>query len=185
LGKVAGHRYNCIMMYKSATTIDDIFRLAFPANTSLLAGEEYLGRSVTWACSLRPSPPAFPKLDGNELALIDMEDLRRLDPQMRLDRVVYSLQSARVAAIAVLGRVEASAINARAGHTPGTLPTAHQHHPDAGGAHGNPADRRPSKLRHPAFSGVAARVKPRLRCTAAGWPKWLCMYSNLHNSRSC
>lgn len=112
MGKVAGHGYNCIMMYKSATTIDDIYRLALPANTSLLAGEEYLGRSVTWACSLRPSPPAFPKLDGNELALIDMEDLRRLDTQMRLDRVVYSLQSARVAAIAVLGRVEASAITA-------------------------------------------------------------------------
>ena len=99
-------------MYKSTTTIDDIFRLALPPGTRLLSGEDLLARSVTWACSLRPSPPAFPKLDGNELALVDMEDLRRLDPQMRLDRVVFSLQSARVAAIAVLGPNDRAAISA-------------------------------------------------------------------------
>jgi len=99
-------------MVKSATTIDDIIRLALPPSTQVLAGDEYMGRTVTWACSLRPSPPAFPKLDGNELALVDMEDLRRLDPLMRLDRVVFSLQSARVAAIAVLGQADAAAIHA-------------------------------------------------------------------------
>ncbi len=99
-------------MVKSTTTIDDIFRLALPASTQLLAGDEYLGRAVAWACSLRPSPPAFPKLDGNEIALVDMEDLRRLDPQMRLDRVVFSLQSARVAAIAVMGPTDRAAVNA-------------------------------------------------------------------------
>jgi purine catabolism regulator len=99
-------------MLKSTTSIDDIYRLALPPATQLLAGEESLARTVTWACSLRPSPPAFPKLDGNELALVDMEDLRRLDPAMRLDRVVLSLQSARVAAMAVLGPCEAPAIAA-------------------------------------------------------------------------
>jgi purine catabolism regulator len=99
-------------MYRSTTTIEDIYRLALPPETRLLTGDEYLGRAVTWACSLRPSPPAFPKLDGNELALIDMEDLRRLDPQMRLDRVVFSLQNAHVASIAVLGRVDANAVSA-------------------------------------------------------------------------
>ena len=90
-------------MYKNTTTIDDVYRLALPAQTQLLVSAEYLNRTVSWACSLRPSPPAFPKLDGNELALIDMEDLRRLDPKMRLDRVIRSLQSARVSAVAVLG----------------------------------------------------------------------------------
>ena len=90
-------------MYKSAATIEDVYRLALPANTELLAGRDFLSRPVTWACSLRPSPPAFPKLDGNELALIDTNDLRLLDPNMRLDHVVRSLESARVAAIAVQG----------------------------------------------------------------------------------
>ena len=100
-------------MYKSTTTIDDVFRLALPAHTQLLVGAEYFNRPVSWACSLRPSPPAFPKLDGNELALIDMEDLRRLDPKMRLDRVIRSLQNARVTAVAILGDMgESGAVTA-------------------------------------------------------------------------
>lgn len=99
-------------MYKSTATIDDVFRLALPPETELLVGDEYLNRAVSWACSLRPSPPAFPKLEGNELALIDMNDLRRLDPQMRLDRVVRSLEGARVAAIAVQGNLNNVAVDA-------------------------------------------------------------------------
>ncbi len=93
-------------MYKSSVTLDDIYRLALPADSKLLVGENLLDRTVSWACSLRPSPPAFPKLDGNEIALIDMDELRRLDPKMPLSRVVRSLESARIAAIAVLGQVE-------------------------------------------------------------------------------
>jgi len=103
-------------MYKSTATIEDVFRLALPTETTLLVGDEYLNRPVSWACSLRPSPPAFPKLDGNEIALVDMNDLRRLDPQARLDRVVHSLQGARIAAIAVQGLFNPVAIEAaRAG----------------------------------------------------------------------
>ncbi len=103
-------------MYKSTATIEDVFRLALPTETKLLVGDDYLNRPVSWACSLRPSPPAFPKLDGNEIALVDMNDLRRLDPQARLDRVVRSLQGARIAAIAVQGLFNTVAIEAaRAG----------------------------------------------------------------------
>ncbi|MEX1019211.1 MAG: helix-turn-helix domain-containing protein [Litorilinea sp.] len=104
-------------MYKSSATIEDVYRLALPADSQLLAGEELLGRPVSWACSLRPSPPAFPKLDGNELALIDMNDLRKLDPKMQLDRVVRSLEGARIAAVAVQGPFAPSAVDAaRASH---------------------------------------------------------------------
>jgi PucR family transcriptional regulator, purine catabolism regulatory protein len=99
-------------MYKSVTTIADIYHLALPGGTELLAGAEVLNRPVSWACSLRPSPPAFPKLEGNELALIDLEDLRRLDARMALERVVRNLQSARISAIAVLGEVTEAAIRA-------------------------------------------------------------------------
>ncbi len=106
-------------MYKNTATIEDIYRLALPPGTELLTGGEYLNRTVSWACSLRPSPPAFPKLDGNELALIDMEDLRRLDPNMRLDRVVRSLQDARIAAVAVQGEFHRAAVDvARAARIP-------------------------------------------------------------------
>ena len=92
-------------MYRDATTLEDIYRLALPRGSQILFGKELLDRPVSWACSLRPSPPAFPKLEGEELALIDVEDLRRFDPQMRLDRVVNSLHQARISAIGVLGDV--------------------------------------------------------------------------------
>jgi purine catabolism regulator len=101
-------------MYKSVTTIADIYHLALPPGAQLLAGVDVLARTVSWACSLRPSPPAFPKLDGNELALIDLDDLRRLDSRLALDRVVRNLQSARVSAIGVLGEVNEQAVRAAA-----------------------------------------------------------------------
>lgn len=97
-------------MYRNTTTIEDIYLLALPQGTRLLTGDGSLSRPVTWACSLRPSAPAFPKLDGNELALVDMNDLRQLDPMIRLDRVVRSLHSARIAAIAVLGATSEAAL---------------------------------------------------------------------------
>lgn len=99
-------------MYRSSATLEDVLRLALPAGSKLLVGEHALARTVSWACSLRPSPPAFPKLDGDELALIDTEELRRLDPKMPLERVVRSLQSAHVTAIAVQGTIDQSAVRA-------------------------------------------------------------------------
>lgn len=99
-------------MYRNSATLEDIYRLALPQGTTICYGAELLHRPVSWACSLRPSPPAFPKLTGNELALVDMDDLRQLDRRMRLDRVIQSLRQARVAALAVLGELPQSAVEA-------------------------------------------------------------------------
>ena len=101
-------------MYRDATTLEDIYRLALPKGSQILFGKELLDRPVSWACSLRPSPPAFSNLAGEELALIDIEDLRQLDPQMRLDRVVHSLRQAHISAIGVLGDVPDNTIAAAA-----------------------------------------------------------------------
>ena len=92
-------------MLRDSATLEDVYRLALPQETRILVGAEHLRRPVSWACSLRPSAPAFPNLTGNELALVDMDDLRQLDSRMRLDRVVQSLRHARVSAIAVRGPV--------------------------------------------------------------------------------
>ncbi|MXY94405.1 MAG: hypothetical protein F4Y42_13275 [Caldilineaceae bacterium SB0664_bin_27] len=97
-------------MYRDATTLEEIYRLALPQGSRILFGEELLNRPVSWACSLRPSPPAFPNLEGEELALIDVDDLHRFNPQMRLDRVVNSLHQARISAIGVLGEVPRDAV---------------------------------------------------------------------------
>ena len=101
-------------MYRDTTTLEEIYRLALPKGSLILYGKELLDRPVSWACSLRPSPPAFPNLEGEELALIDVEDLRQFDPQMRLDRVVNSLHQARISAIGVLGDVPEGAIGVSA-----------------------------------------------------------------------
>ena len=97
-------------MYRDATTLEEIYRLALPQGSRILYGEELLNRPVSWACSLRPSPPAFPNLEGEELALIDVNDLRQFNPQMRLDRVVNSLHQASISAIGVIGDVPQEAV---------------------------------------------------------------------------
>lgn len=97
-------------MYRDSTSLEEIYRLALPQGSRILFGEELLNRPVSWACSLRPSPPAFPNLEGEELALIDVDDLHRFNPQMRLDRVVHSLHQARISAIGVLGEVPRDAV---------------------------------------------------------------------------
>ena len=97
-------------MYRDATTLEEIYRLALPPGSRVLFGKELLGRPVSWACSMRPSPPAFPNLEGEELALIDIEDLRQFDPQIRLDRVVNSLRQAGISAIGVIGEVPQAAV---------------------------------------------------------------------------
>jgi len=97
-------------MYRNAATLDDVYKLALPANTLLLTGEAQLERPISWACSLRPSQPAFPRLEGNELAFVDIDDLHRLGSTMRLDRVVQTLGQAKATAIAVRGAVGEAAI---------------------------------------------------------------------------
>jgi purine catabolism regulator len=99
-------------MYRNSATLEDVFRLALPKGTQILYGMEHLSRPVSWACSLRPSPPAFPKLTGNELALVDMEDLRQLDGRMRLERVIRSLHQTQVSALAINGQVSEPALEA-------------------------------------------------------------------------
>lgn len=99
-------------MYRDATTLEEIYRLALPPGSRVLFGKELLGRPVSWACSMRPSPPAFPNLEGEELALIDIEDLRQFDPLMRLDRVVNSLHQAGISAIGVIGEAPQAAVKA-------------------------------------------------------------------------
>ena len=99
-------------MYRDATTLEEIYRLALPPGSRVLFGKELLGRPVSWACCMRPSPPAFPNLEGEELALIDIEDLLQFDPQLRLGRVVNTLHQARISAIGVIGEVPQAAVKA-------------------------------------------------------------------------
>jgi purine catabolism regulator len=92
-------------------TVGEVWRLVLPEGTKLLAGHASLGRRVHWTCVMRPSPPAFPRLEGQELALVNIEDLRYLEG-LSLERVIRGLQEANVSAVAVIGPVGQEAIEA-------------------------------------------------------------------------
>ncbi len=100
------------LSYRNGASLQEIYRLVLPRETRLVWGEHLLQRPVSWAVSMRPSPPAFPRLTGDELALVDMQDLRQLDPRERLERVVELLRRAGAAGLAVRGRVASRALEA-------------------------------------------------------------------------
>lgn len=99
---------------REGASLQEVFRLVLPPGTRLLTKGVDLDRPVSWAVSLRPSPPAFPRLTGNELALVDMGDLQRLDPLARLERVVDLLGGAGAAGLAVRGPIREQAREAAA-----------------------------------------------------------------------
>ena len=78
----------------------------------VLAGEDGLGNAVSWVASLRPFPPAFPRLRGGELALVAAEHLTRLEPPTTLSDVVRQLVSRDAAGVAVRGEVDGQAVEA-------------------------------------------------------------------------
>ncbi len=93
-------------------TVQDVIELALPAGTQVVAGEAGLGREVTWATRLRPSPPAFEHPSGGELVLLPAKVLELLDERLTLEAAVRQLAGFGVAAIAHVGRVTAGARSA-------------------------------------------------------------------------
>lgn len=92
-------------------TVRDLLLPGEPLDpATVLAGDGGLGNAVTWAVSLRPFPPAFPRLRGGELALVSTEYMARLDPPLTLEEVVRHLASRDAAGVAVRGQVDAGAV---------------------------------------------------------------------------
>src|SRR4051812_9158527 len=94
-------------------TVRDLLLPGEPLDPAeVLAGQGRLHNPVTWAVSLRPYPPAFPRLRGGELALVAAEYLARLDPPTTLADVVRQLLSRGAAGMAVRGEVDHAAVEA-------------------------------------------------------------------------
>jgi purine catabolism regulator len=90
-------------------TVQDVIRLALPAGTRVVAGGAGLGREVTWATRLRPSPPAFGHLTGGELVLLPASVLEMLDERLTLDAALRQLAKFGVAAVALAGQITTDA----------------------------------------------------------------------------
>ncbi|MBI2941504.1 MAG: helix-turn-helix domain-containing protein [Chloroflexi bacterium] len=90
-------------------TVGELARLAFPAECTLVAGAEGLGRDVSWPALLRTRPPAFQSLKGGELLLISVEHLRLLDPSLSLSRLLQSVARLSVAGALAFGQTDETA----------------------------------------------------------------------------
>jgi PucR family transcriptional regulator, purine catabolism regulatory protein len=90
-------------------TIRDLLRNALPMGTRIVAGHKGLNRTVTWTSVLHTRPPAFPSLEGRELALLSIDALHLLNDKLTLSDIVNDLAQMEVAAIGVLGGIDAHA----------------------------------------------------------------------------
>lgn len=83
----------------SSASVRNILTLLASRDAQLVAGSGGLEHRVTWACRMRVRLPAFDILQGGELALLTLSQLRRLDET--LPHLLRTLHKAGVAAVAV------------------------------------------------------------------------------------
>src|SRR5947207_10163905 len=83
----------------SSATVRNILTLLASRDAQLVAGAEGMERRVTWASRMRARLPAFESIQGGELALLTLAQLRRLDET--LPHLLKTLHTAGVAAVAV------------------------------------------------------------------------------------
>jgi purine catabolism regulator len=83
----------------SSASVRNILTLLVARDAHLAAGSDGLDRRVTWAMHMRARLPAFESVRGGELALLGLNQLRRLDET--LAHLLHSLHRERVAAVAV------------------------------------------------------------------------------------
>ncbi|QBD82638.1 hypothetical protein EPA93_44405 [Ktedonosporobacter rubrisoli] len=83
----------------SSASVRNILSLLTSLDAQLVAGAGGLERRVTWACRMRARLPAFESIQGGELALLTLSQLRRLDET--LPHLLKTLHAAGVAAVAV------------------------------------------------------------------------------------
>src|SRR5215469_3357624 len=84
---------------QSSASVRNILNLLASRDAQLVAGAAGLERRVTWACRMRARLPAFESIQGGELALLTLSQLRRLDET--LPHLLKSLHKAGVAAVGV------------------------------------------------------------------------------------
>ncbi|GAC1468069.1 MAG: PucR family transcriptional regulator [Chloroflexota bacterium] len=108
-------------------TVKEIWQEALPEGTRLLAGNDQLGRQVSWALVLKPRPPGLDAAHGDELILLSTSTLPALDPRLTLARALTSL-AGKASAVAVRGDVspdavtEAGRVNLALLHLPPSVP---------------------------------------------------------------
>ncbi len=89
---------------QSSASVRNVLTLLVSRDARLVAGASGLERRVTWACHMRARLPAFECVQGGELALLTLAQLRRLNET--LPHLLRSLYQAGVAVVAVAAQSE-------------------------------------------------------------------------------
>lgn len=89
---------------QSSASVRNVLTLLVSRDARLVAGASGLERRVTWACHMRARLPAFESVQGGELALLTLAQLRRLNET--LPHLLRSLHKAGVAVVAVAAQSE-------------------------------------------------------------------------------
>lgn len=89
---------------QSSASVRNVLTLLASRDARLVAGASGLERRVTWACHMRARLPAFESVQGGELALLTLVQLRRLNET--LPHLLKSLHQAGVAVVAVAAQAE-------------------------------------------------------------------------------
>lgn len=95
----------------NTTTIRDLLRLALPPGSALVTPGDGIHKHVGPVVSLRATLPAFPRLRGGEIALINVAQARMLDERLTLPTIVRRLSDVSVAAIGVVGEIDGDALS--------------------------------------------------------------------------
>ncbi len=91
-------------------SIQSLLQYALPLGSTLVIGSpETL---VTYAVTVRAQPPAFPEIDGGEVALVSMDLLRTYDSRITLAEVIRALGGVGVLAVAVNGQIRPADVDA-------------------------------------------------------------------------
>jgi PucR family transcriptional regulator, purine catabolism regulatory protein len=89
---------------QSSASVRNVLTLLIARDARLVAGASGLERLVTWACHMRARLPAFESVQGGELALLTLTQLRRLNET--LPHLLKSLHKAGIAVVAVAAQSE-------------------------------------------------------------------------------
>jgi PucR family transcriptional regulator, purine catabolism regulatory protein len=87
-------------------TVQNLLRNALPIGTRVVAGRGGLHKAVSWTSMLHTRPPAFPNLEGRELALLSLDALHLLSDKLTLADIVEDLAAMDVSGIAVIGTID-------------------------------------------------------------------------------
>lgn len=97
-------------------TVDEVWRLALPPATQLVAGANGLRQPVQWAHRMSVHPPALAAIETAEIALLSVDTLAMLDERITLGQVVVSLAQRQVAGLGVVGVILDEASSAAERH---------------------------------------------------------------------